>query len=72
VKKLNELFGKTIDPKEMDDLKEAEFEENLHRAVEIKVVADIVRTHYGKLPMAVGTGSSKRLALKILSLVGLN
>ncbi|MBL8025283.1 MAG: HAD-IA family hydrolase [Fibrobacteres bacterium] len=71
VVKLNELFGKTIDPKVMGDLKEAEFEENLHRAKEIKAVTDIVRMNFGKLPMTVGTGSSRYLALKTLTLMGL-
>ena len=70
VEKLNEIFGKNIDPKEMGDLKEAEFEANMHLTPEIKVVTDLVRAHHGKIPMAVGTGGARRLALKTLEIIG--
>jgi len=71
VEKLNQMFGKTIDPKEMGDLKEAEFEKNMHLTPEIKVVTDLVRKFHGKIPMAVGTGGSRRLSLKSLDIIGL-
>jgi beta-phosphoglucomutase family hydrolase len=72
VEKLNQLFGKSIDPKEMGDLKEAEFERNMHLTPEIKVVTDLVRENYGKVPMAVGTGGSRRLSLKTLGIIGMS
>lgn len=71
VEKLNELFGKNIDPKEMGDLKEAEFEKNMHLTPEIKIVADLVRQYHGKLPMAIGTGGSRKLSMKTLGIIGL-
>lgn len=71
VEKLNQLFGKKIDPKEMGDIKEAEFERNMHLTAEIKPVTDLVRAWHGKLPMAVGTGGSRRLSLKTLGIIGL-
>ena len=71
VEKLNELFGKNINPKEMGDIKEAEFEMNMHLTPEIKVVTDLVRKWHGKLPMAVGTGGSRRLSLKTLGIIGM-
>lgn len=71
VEKLNQLFGKNIDPKELGDIKEAEFEMNMHLTPEIKVITDLVRAYHGKLPMAVGTGSSRRLSLKTLGIIGL-
>jgi beta-phosphoglucomutase-like phosphatase (HAD superfamily) len=71
VEKLNEMFGTNIDPCEMGNLKEAEFENNMHLAPEIKVVTDIVRQYHGKLPMAVGTGGLRRIALKTLDNIGL-
>lgn len=71
VEKLNQIFGKTIDPKEMGDLKEEEFENNMHLTPEIKVVTDLVRKYHGKMPMAVGTGGSRRLSLKSLDIIGL-
>ncbi len=71
VEKLNQLFGKNIDPKELGDIKEAEFEKNMHLTPEIKVVTNLVREYHGKLPMAVGTGGSRRLSLKTLGIIGL-
>lgn len=71
VEKLNQLFGKSIDPRELGDDKEAEFENNMHNTPEIKVVADLVRKYHGKLPMALGTGGSRRLAMKTLGIIGL-
>jgi beta-phosphoglucomutase family hydrolase len=71
VEKLNEIFGKNIDPQEMGDLKEAEFEKNMHLTPEIKIVTDLVRQHHGKLPMAIGTGGSRHLSMKTLGIIGL-
>ena len=71
VEKLNQIFGKTINPQEMGDMKEAEFEKNMHLTPEIKVVTDLVRKLHGKIPMAVGTGGSRRLSLKSLDIIGL-
>lgn len=71
VEKLNQLFGKNIDPREMGDLKESEFELNMHLTPEIKIVTDLVRENYGKIPMAVGTGGSRRLSLKTLRNIGM-
>ena len=72
VEKLNQIFGKQINPKEMGDIKEAEFEKNMHLTPEIKIVTDLVRANYGKIPIAVGTGGARRLALKTLEIIGLN
>ena len=71
VEKLNQIFGTTIDPQEMGDIKEKEFENNMHLTSEIKVVTDLVREYHGKMPMAVGTGGSRRLSLKSLDIIGL-
>jgi len=71
VEKLNQIFGKSIDPVEMGDLKEAEFERNMHQTHEIKIVTDLVRANHGKLPMAIGTGGARRLVLKTLEIIGL-
>lgn len=71
VDKLNQIFGKTIDPMEMGDLKEAEFERNMHQTPEIKIVTDLVRANLGRLPVAIGTGGARRLVLKTLEIIGL-
>jgi beta-phosphoglucomutase family hydrolase len=72
VEKLNQLFGKNINPREMGDLKETEFELNMHLTPEIKIVTDLVRENYGKIPMAVGTGGSRRLSIKTLQTIGMD
>jgi HAD superfamily hydrolase (TIGR01509 family) len=71
VEKLNQIFGKTIDPMEMGDLKEAEFERNMHHTPEIKIVTDLVRDNHRRLPVAIGTGGARRLVLKTLEIIGL-
>jgi len=71
VEKLNQIFNKSIDPKELGNLKEAEFERNMHLTPEIKIVTDLMRENYGKMPIAVGTGGSRRLSLKTLEIIGL-
>lgn len=71
VEKLNQLFGKNIEPQELGNIKEAEFEKNMHLAPEIKIITNLVREYHGKLPMAVGTGGSRRLSLKTLGIIGL-
>jgi beta-phosphoglucomutase-like phosphatase (HAD superfamily) len=71
VEKLNHIFGKAIDPMEMGNIKEIEFEKNMNLTPEIKIVTDLVRTNHGTLPMAVGTGGSRRLSFKTLEIIGL-
>jgi beta-phosphoglucomutase family hydrolase len=71
VEKLNELFEKDIDPYEMGNIKEAEFEFNMHLTPQIQIVTNLVHKYHGKIPMAVGTGGARRLALKTLEIIGL-
>ena len=71
VEKLNQIFGTNIDPKEMGDIKEAEFESNMHITPEIKIVTDLVRKYHGILPMAIGTGGMRRLAVRTLEIIGM-
>jgi len=71
VEKLNQIFGKAIDPLGMGDLKEAEFERNMHQTPEIKIVTDLVRANHGNLPIGIGTGGARRLVLKTLEIIGL-
>lgn len=72
VEKLNELFNKTIDPREMGDAKEAEYEANMHLAKPVEPVVEIIKKYHGKIPMSVGTGGLKRLAKKSLELIDLD
>ena len=71
-KKLNEKFEKNIDPIEMGDAKEAEYEESLWKAKPITPVVEIIEHYYGKMPMAVGTGGNSKLARKTLEVMGVS
>ncbi|MEN6453164.1 MAG: HAD-IA family hydrolase [Prolixibacteraceae bacterium] len=69
VERLNKLFGKDIDPKEMGDAKEMEYEHNMDKIVPIEPVIALIKKYHSRLPMAVGTGGLKRLAWKTLEIV---
>ena len=72
VKKLNELFGTDIDPKEMGDAKEQEYENNMGNALPIGPVMDLIRRYHGKLPMVIGTGGNRELSLKAMKIIGVD
>ena len=72
VERLNNMFGKNVDPKEMGDAKEMEFERNMEKMKPVGPVISLIKKYHGKLPMAVGTGGPKRLAWKTLEIVGLS
>lgn len=72
VEKLNELFNKNIDPQEMGDAKEAEYEASMHLAQPIEPVMDVIRQYHGKLPMAVGTGGCRYLSEKVMRIIGVD
>jgi len=72
VEKLNELFNKNIDPREMGDAKEAAYEANMHQVRPVEPVMDVIRRYHGKLPMAVGTGGCRQLSLKAMKIVGVD
>lgn len=72
VERLNELFGKKIDPKEMGDAKEREYEQNMEKMKPVEPVISLIKRYHGKLPMAVGTGGLTRLAWRTLELVGVD
>lgn len=72
VEKLNEIFNKNIDPQEMGDRKEQEYENNMHKAKPVEPVMDIIRQYHGILPMAIGTGGCRKLSLKAMKIVGVD
>jgi beta-phosphoglucomutase family hydrolase len=72
VERLNRLFGKDIDPKEMGDAKELEYEQNMAQMKPIEPVVNLIRKYHGKIPMSVGTGGLRRLAWKSLEIIGLD
>lgn len=72
VEKYNEMFGMDINPKEMGDIKEKMYEENLHKVTLVEPVFDIIKKYHGKIPMAIGTGGGRDIAQKTVKHVGLD
>ena len=72
IRKLNELFGTTMDSKAVGQFKEKEYEKIMHKMEPIRPVIELVYNYHNKLPMAVGTGGHKRLAWKTLEILGLD
>lgn len=70
VEKLNQLYGKNIDPKELGDLKEGMFVKTLSQTRPIKPVVDLIKKYHGRLPMSVGTGGIRHIAWETLETVG--
>ena len=69
--KLNELFGTTMDPLEVGNVKAAHFKTLVNDTKEISVVADVIRKYQNVLPMSVGTGSTRNGAKKTLDVIGM-
>lgn len=61
----------TVSPEELVRLKQQAFWNSVGLIKPIELVVDIVRNHYGKLPMAVGTGASRKSAMLQLDTLGL-
>ena len=72
VEKLNELFDKNINPQEMGDAKEQEYEDNMDQAQPVEPVMEVIKKYHGKLPMAIGTGGSRKLSLKAMRMTGVD
>ena len=61
----------SVSPEELVRLKKQAFWNSVGLIKPIDLVVDIVRNHYGKLPMAVGTGASRKSAMLQLETLGL-
>ncbi|MDD4107866.1 MAG: HAD-IA family hydrolase [Prolixibacteraceae bacterium] len=72
ISRLNEMFGTTMDPEEIGYRKEGEYEKLMHKIKPVHPVVELVKRYYGKLPMSIGTGGSRRLAWKTLEILGLD
>ncbi len=68
---INRLYGVSLPAAETARRKEEEYERNMHLIRPVAPVVELIREQAGKLPMAVGTGGYRRLALKALGLMGL-
>ena len=71
INKLNELFGTKMDPKVVGDVKGNHYYSIADDTREISVVTDIVRKYHRKLPISIGTGSTKLGAHRTLKAIGM-
>jgi len=69
---INQRFGIDMDQEEVAHIVETKLLSHLHLIQAIKPVCDLVHKYLGKIPMAIGTGSQRENALKVLSLIGLD
>ncbi|MGM0377768.1 MAG: HAD family hydrolase [Bacteroidota bacterium] len=72
VRKLNEQFGKNLDPEIVGKEKENKFLETINQTRVIEPVADVVRKYHGILPMSVGTGGHREVAEQTLRITGMD
>lgn len=64
-------YNLTVDPEEIVRLKQTSFWDSPELLVPVDEIISIVREYHGKLPMAVGTGASRRSAEVQLKQLGL-
>lgn len=69
---INEELGLNLDPIEFSRRKEELFLENINEVKLIEPVANIVKQYHNKLPMSVGTGGKKDIAILTLKMIGLD
>jgi len=70
---LRDMFNISgLDPHGATDEKRVYYGELLHKAHIIEPVFDVVRRYYGKLPMAIGTGSSNVMGIRTYESLGIN
>ncbi len=70
IAKLNEMYGTDMDPEEVGNTKEREYEKLMHQMKPIAPVVDVMKKYYGEMPMSVGTGGYHRLAWKTMEILG--
>ncbi|MBW4588537.1 MAG: HAD family phosphatase [Aetokthonos hydrillicola CCALA 1050] len=71
IKTINNTFDHELDPLLVTSSKEKLYRELIHTVKEIQAVTDIVRTHCGKTPMAVASGSNRSIVQATLSVIDL-
>jgi beta-phosphoglucomutase family hydrolase len=63
---LNDKYGTDFEPKSMSQLKEDTYLKKIDQIKPVQAVLEIVQQYFGKLPMAVGTGSPKEHSMKTM------
>lgn len=71
VSKLNQEFGMQMDPAKVEADKVAWYLDHHHEVREVKPVADFARKNFGRVPMAVASGSDRIIVAESLRAVGL-
>jgi HAD superfamily hydrolase (TIGR01509 family) len=71
VRLLNELRGLAMSPESISGKREALYFEHLHLVKPIEEVLEQIRTHHGKIPFAVVSGSPRASVLKTLGALDL-
>ncbi len=69
---VNKKMGLNIDPETFSLRKEQVFLELLPNVKPIEPVVDLVHKYHNKIPMSVGTGGKRKIALLTLKMVGLD
>jgi len=67
----NEKFGKNINPQEIVSIKHKYFNDNINTIKLIEPVKKIAEEYFGKLPLAVVSGSVRDIVHKELEIVGI-
>lgn len=71
IEKLNEMYGTAMDPTLVGKVKAETYKALVNQTEEIEIVADVVRRYHGKLPMAIGTGSTQIGAHRTLRILNM-
>lgn len=68
---LNRLFDYQLDPASVNSQRERHYQTLIHSVKEIRAVTEIVRMHFGKMPMAVASGGGRSTVEATLKATGL-
>lgn len=71
IETINHTFGYELDAAVINPVRKKYFYDSLHQVVEIEAVANIARSHYGKVPLAVASGGSISVVEPTLKAIGL-
>jgi beta-phosphoglucomutase family hydrolase len=69
---INQKMGLNVDPEKFSRRKEKVFLELLTEVKPIEPVVDLVYRYHNKLPMSIGTGGKKEIALLTIKMMGLD
>lgn len=71
IETVNQTFGFALDANVVNPARKKYFLDLLHQVVEIEAVADVARSHYGRVPLAVASGGDIRVVEPTLKAIGL-